>query len=415
MPHVQIPEKMLARAGWMTRFILPLPDYCQDLIHRRTLEKWLEQHPVIADGIVWETPTGPRVYADWPDEKKDQLRKAFPFGYPFQLEDPPPNMRDLADNEEPYTVLSEAHAWQLYLNHLTQSLAIEFWNALAWSLEDYSSENLAILLDSRSFFEWSQLGGGYLLKNSVAGRALPAPPDLVYAFLTGNDLIAGDRLQTIGRLLNWCRDHLVHFSGGTTAQNMEYQWQYRGFPPVSRILGGTVNTNPTPGYTDNQLKHRTAGCHGTNGFLRAVLRVVNIPVLYLRPPNSGHATPGFPSEGMFLSHGDDPYSRLTKATPPYPAVDLLIDQAQYDAWFPAGAADPNRNIGRQVYELALVHLPDYLLHLYCSDIAAGRSHAQSDVYRVFEHLYTVAELEAMNLWDRLDQKVASFGGCQYIP
>jgi hypothetical protein len=415
MPVIQIPERMLARAGGISRFILPLPDFCQDIIYRRTLESWLEQHPVVSGSIVWETPTGPLVYADWPEEKKDQLRKAFPFGYPFQLEDPPPNMRNLADDEEPYTVLSEDHAWQLYLNHLTQSLASEFWHAFAWSLEDYPAENLAVMLDSRSFFEWSRPGGGYLLNMSVSGRALPAPPDLVYSFLSGNNLIAEDRLHTIGHVLNWCRHNLHHLSDGATARNMEYQWQYRGFPPVSRILTGTVNTNPAPGYTDSQLKHRTAGCHGTNGFLRAVLRIVNIPVLYLRPPGSGHATPSFPGEGMFLSHGDDPYSSLTKATPPYPAVDLLIDRTQFDAWFPPGASDPDKNIGRRAYELALIHLPDYLLHLRCSDIAAGRSHAQSDVYRVFQHLYSLAELEAMNLWGRLDEKVASFGGCSYIP
>ena len=415
MPRIHLPRNMTARSKWAPRFILPLPDYCQDIIYHRLLDKWLAQHPVIADAIIWETATGPLAYSDWPIERRNQIRKAFPFGYPFQLEDPPPNMTNLADDDYPSTVLSEEHAWALYLNHIAQSLANEFWNALGWSLEDLSAENLTIMLDSRSFFDWSTDEGGYLLDSGVVGRALPAPPDEVYEFLSTNDLIAEDRLQTVGRLLNWCRHNLRHFTGGNSAQNMEYQWQYRGFPPVSRILEGTPNTNPSPGYTDNQFKHRTVGCHGTNGFLRAVLRVVNIPVVYQRPPNSGHATPGFPSEGMYLSHGDDPYNRLTKSTPPYPAVDLLIDQAQYDTWFPLASSDPNKNIGRQVKELALIHLPDYLLHLHCADIAAARPHDQSDVYKTFDRWYTVAELEAMNLWNRLDQKVASFGGCEDIP
>ncbi len=415
MPRVQLPREMLARAQWASRFILPLPDYCQDLIYHRILDKWLAQHPTVSEAIIWETADGPQPYSTWPVEKRDQLRKAFPFGYPFQLVDPPPNMRNLGDYDYPGTFLSEEHAWALYLNHVAQSLANEFWNAFGWSLEDLSAENLSIMLDSRSFFSWSPTTDNYVLFGHIGGRALPAPPDQVYAFLSTNNLIAEDRIQTIGRLLNWCRHNLTHFSGGVETLNMEYQWQYRGYPPVSRILEGTPNTNPTPGYTDDELKHRTAGCHGTNGFLRAVLRVVNIPVLYQRPPNSGHATPVFPSEGKYLSHGDDPYSSLTKATPEYPAVDLLIDQAQYDAWFPDGVADPNVNVGRQVYELALIHLPDYLLHLHCADIAAGQSHDQSYVYGVFDHLYTVTELEAMNLWGRLDQKVDSFGGCDHIP
>jgi hypothetical protein len=411
MPRIQLPERPAARARWDPRFVLPLPDFCKFPI----LDKWLAQRPAIAKAIVWETATGPIAYPDWPIDKRDQLRNAFPQAYPFQLEDPPPNTRNLADQDYPSTVLSEEHAWALYLNHVAHSLAHDFLNAFGWSLDDLPAEHLAVLLDSRSFFDWSSADGGYLLNLTVGGRVLPGPPDEAYALMTANDLIAEDRLQTIGRVLNWCRDNLRHFTGGATAQNMEYQWQYRGFPPLSRILEGTPNTDPRPGYTDVVLRHRTAGCHGTNGFLRGLLRAVNIPVLYLRPPNSGHATPGFPTEGMYLSHGDDPYNAMAKATPPYPAAALLIDQPQYDAWFPPGASDPDKNIGRQVLELALVHLPDYLLHRHCADIAASRSHDQSDVFASFQRFYSVAELEAMDVWDRLDQKVAGFGGCDDIP
>ena len=125
MPRIHLPRNMTARAKWMPRFILPLPDFCQDIIYHRILDKWLAQHPVIADAMIWETPTWPLAYSDWPPEKRDQLRKAFPFSYPFELEDPPPNMKSLADDDRPTTVLSEDHAWPLYLNHIVQSLVLE--------------------------------------------------------------------------------------------------------------------------------------------------------------------------------------------------------------------------------------------------------------------------------------------------
>ena len=53
--------------------------------------------------------------------------------------------------------------------------------------------------------------------------------------------------------------------------------------------------------------------HG--GFLRAVLRTANIPVAQTRV--AGHALVHLVREGLFLSHGDDPYGGLSEATPPF--------------------------------------------------------------------------------------------------
>lgn len=420
MPASRLPRRTTQNVKWFPRFILPLPDFCVDILYHRLLDNWLAEHPAIAENLVWESPSGLLPYSDWPTARKDQLRRAFPFAYPFQLEDPPPNMMMLADGDLPITVLSEDHAWQLYLNHVAQSLANDFWSAFNWSLSNYDATGLQILLHSRSFFIWDAQKGGYQVgwqryPPLGGGDVLPAPPDVTFKFLSDNNLILFNRRATIDDLLHWCRNNLVHFRGALEAKNMEYQWQYRGLPPISRVLAGTLNTDPAG--PDNVLRHRTAGCHGTNGFLTAVLRVVNIPVQYTSPSNTGHATPAFISERMYLSHGDDPYSAHCRATPPFPAGELLIDQDKYDAWFsPNLSADVRTsNIGRQARELDLKYISDYLVHKHCDDLAAGRSHDQSDVYRTFERWYTVAELEAMYLWQRLDGKVASFGGCDFIP
>lgn len=48
----------------------------------------------------------------------------------------------------------------------------------------------------------------------------------------------------------------------------------RGEAPMLRTIEGTIDqANPEYG-----VRHWTAGCHGSAGFLRAILRTVNIPV-----------------------------------------------------------------------------------------------------------------------------------------
>ena len=180
---------------------------------------------------------------------------------------------------------------------------------------------------------------------------------------------------------------------------------------MTRVLDGTVQTsNPSFG-----AMHRTAGCWGTTGLLRALLRVINIPCKLVT--NAGHAQPYFMADSRYLSHGDDPYNALTKATPPTPASEILTDQAKFDAWFGAAVSNSDKlnNIGRRTRELAITYLPNYLLHAYCSDIANGRTHGNGQVFDTLSRNYTVAELEAQSLWTRMDAKIAGFGGCVYVP
>ena len=228
---------------------------------------------------------------------------------------------------------------------------------------------------------------------------VPAPPARSYAFLGTGELIGGTRLDTLSRMVNWCR------------ANLQDQWQYRGFPPMTRVLDGTVQTSQR-GYG---VMHRTAGCWGTVGLLRALMRAINIPVKLVT--NAGHAQPWFMADSRYLSHGDDPYNALTKATPPIPAAEILIDQAKFDAWFGAGvrAADKANNIGRRPRGLAIVYLPNYLLHAYCGDIANGKGHVNGQVFDTLSLNYTVAQLEAQTLWTRMDAKIAGFGGCDHVP
>jgi hypothetical protein len=108
---------------------------------------------------------------------------------------------------------------------------------------------------------------------------------------------------------------------------------------------------------------------------------------------------------------------MTRATPPYAAEELLINENKFDAWFGDNVSEQTRsnNVGRRVRELAITYLPDRLLSHHCDDMGSGATHAESRVYEYFQDNYGVAELEAMDLWSRLDAKIASFGDCEHIP
>jgi hypothetical protein len=144
---------------------------------------------------------------------------------------------------------------------------------------------------------------------------------------------------------------------------------------------------------------------------------VNIPVKMMMPGT--HAIPWFMTESRYLSHGDDPYSTGLAATPPIPTSAILIDQATFDRWF-GPAVDQTaqeNNVARQIRELAVIHLPNFLLNAHCEDIRARNTRAESKVFDSLQGglnipYFTVAELEAMNLWTRLDAKIAAFGGCR---
>jgi len=386
------------------------------------LEHWLGEHHTIRDSILWETPIVlplsppflfPQFYKIWPQSRKDDLQAAFAAAWNFssiQLTDPPPNLLHPGDHEPPTTALSPHDALWLYLASVGQSLAVEIGNRVSWSVSGYSSANLGILFDSRQFYTWSAAANGYQIEDLQGGYVVPASPHTMYTFLRDNDLIGAHRYGTIVRMVKWCHNNLIHNFGPHTTKTYHDVWQYRGEAPVLRTIKGTTD-QATKEYG---IQHWTAGCHGTAGFLRAILRTVNIPVVH--DHQCGHALSYFSADHLHLSHGDDPYNGYTFADPAFPMAELLIDQTQYDSWFGSGVSEDTRcnNIGRRAQELAIVYLSLAMLHDYCNDQAAGKSHAHGVVAGNL-HSFTVAELEAFDLWTRMDLKIASYGGCGQVP
>jgi hypothetical protein len=430
--------RMRARAIFL-RFIWSImrrPNVCR--LTFSAFDEWITSRPQIAEAIVWEDALGPLKYAQWYDLQKLDLYDKYLrrcFKTELALVDPPPNLLAdiLSDNDFTVTLLDPKYAWPLYLSYVANSIWLEETRereiqegvgpaSISWQLTDYSSEELTLLLSSRCFYRWvdncrithdgltydTGLSGYIIESQRTAGRSLPAPPDYVLSFLNQNDMIASSRSSTVASLLEWFRKNARHYPGRALAGNMESLWDYRGDPPVSRVIE----------FTDNLNHIYYAGCHGAAGFLSQVLKAVNIPGKYVRPSDMGDAQLGiFTTQWMYLDHADNLCTAYAKCTPNYPAEELLIDQGQWDAWLGAGVplADRKKNVGRRVLELAIVYLPNQLLQLHCSERDAGLPHEETAVYGMFSHLYSVQNLENENLWARMDDKIESFGGCNNIP
>jgi hypothetical protein len=344
---------------------------------------WLYRHPKVAWQIRWQftfessaydiPESAKRPWIDWTAAEKNELQAAFDAAWTWfesqsgiytpageTLVHPPPNQKDTSnDNGSPWTSVTGTYARDLYIQWIALQLAVEIGNRVPWSVTTYNAEKLQVLFDSAAIM--SRLADGsynvatgspghpnYVKRKDNLGASLIAPPRYTYSFLVNSGIIGATRLATIGKLLDWVSANCVHYFGASTYQNMEDHWQYRGCPPIGRTIEGTTNPNIGSG----SFNHWTAGCHGTTGLLRNVLRAVNIPAAITTV--CGHSQAVFLTEGRYLDHGDNPYNSTFTGTG-LPAVDLLIDQATYESWF--GTSTDNRSegcdkIGHQVDVLA---------------------------------------------------------------
>jgi hypothetical protein len=369
-----VPEWVRCRLLRVIRAIRGLPP---------PLDCWLSDHPTVADSIKWQVTfdtsvydipaTAKRAWPTWSDAEKHELAAAFEDAWkwlygqqtPFAtlnetLAYPPVNQNNTTTSTDgPWTAVTESYARELYLRWIGLSLAVEIGGHVPWSVTGYTAEQLQVLFDSASFLSrrpdntylvcaGSPGHPNYVNRKDNLGGSLIAPPRFTLAYLRNATLVGATRAATIAQLLDWCRDNLVHFYGAADYGTMDQHWQYRGLPPITRVVGGTISTYPGAMTT---TEHWMAGCHGTTGLLRNVLRAVNIPVQILRV--CGHGQVRFLTEGTYLDHADNPYNLGFKASG-LPASDLLIDETTYASWFGTSQVNHDTNcgeVGRRAREL----------------------------------------------------------------
>ncbi len=383
------------------------------------LDCWLEHHPRIADAIswTWQSRTGAKVakhWKDWSSARRTALRQAYVDAkawyangmadFPGTLvEDPPANKNEPWIEHTGFTVLANgSQAWPIYLGHVALSLATEINGWVPWSIRGLDDAALADLLGANEMF-FQTYDMSYVVYRGMAVKGgTPSNATTVREFLKDHRLVGKSALSTVACMLDWSRWNLRHVIGSTGWENLQNYYQYKGASPIIRILEGTVAEGP--GIPSVGHAHWTAGCGGTKGLLAWVLRTVNIPVHQMNV--NGHALPYFPSIERYLSHGDDPYDALMK-TSEIAAKRLLIGQRQFDRWFTlASDEEAAENVGRRPRQLSIPTPPPYVVSKYCQDVIDGKSHADGQVFDIYDSDYTLAALEATGLWDRLAERAA---------
>ena len=350
-----------------------------------SLADWLTKNRNVADAITWQhqpahatdayvPPTSAHKlpWRMWPDARRAELEDAYREMYvwlecratqmpmdPAGLTDQPVNLHPSVptDSDSVLMWVSDDYMWRLYVAHVAFSLAAERVGLFPWRIAGYDAMALRYLFDSTTM-AWRLASGAYWLGTYLMPvhradnrpHTAFAPPTWTYPWLKQAGLIGGTTQQTINKVLQWMRQNLSHFYGTANFGTFDAVWQYRGFPPLSKIVNGTVDAN-NPG---EGRRRWTAGCHGSVGFLCAVLRAANIPVQPVWV--CGHGLAHFITDNLYLDHGDDPYNQVVKNSAT-PIDSLLIEEATYQAWFTNDLAvnlpDPSPgcpNVGRRAAE-----------------------------------------------------------------
>lgn len=391
-------------------------------------DEWLSKESKIPNAIIWRSNNSkksvngfPYQYNKWSKAKKQELSNEFwkmLLDISQGINEAPECTVNLSDDGQVFsTDLKGSDAWKYYIKYIAHSFRVEVDRLVHWSIFRYDQKQLEFFLDSRSIFEYIESRDVYsILRWDESlfshGSVTPGDPVRIYDFLDDEKLIGITRWGTIGRFLGWCRNNLNHYDGGNTPENYQKHWQYKGYAPVERIISGT--THPDLGF-----QHYTPGCWGTTGFIRTVLRTINIPVLL--EERCGHAMPHFvynKTHEFYLSHGDDPYNSLYKhSTPQFIPLELIINRYKFDEWFNKNLPEQTicSNVGRHSLELAVEYIPNEILKIYCYDRSHGKSHEEGRIYNdIFRDHIPLYELEALGFWDRLESKIESLGGCEYI-
>jgi hypothetical protein len=427
------------------------------------LRCWLDLHPHVRKQIVWheyvspvprtEGPGKPRGIVDklmpydtWTEDMKIWLDVSVYWAYTYLdggletfsgqfLPAVPPNLLDFEDCEGATTIVTHDDAWKLYLGTIAHSLAVELGRFVPWSVVGYSDPDLRLLFHSDELIKAGHVGFGSIELYGYRPRfTIPAPPTTTFEFLVNRDLIRPTAFTTVGQLLEFGRyaQHFFHEFGvpgvcGAVgfpwyALSREIVQGYRGTVPVARLLEGTNPVTP-PGPPDVHAGW-VNGCSGGANLFQHVLRMVNIPVEGGADAELGqaqHHAPFFFTLGYTMSHFDDIFNWWNASIPPFPGWWLLLPMETYEHWFLGAGKLGNSgwaNVSRQaLIEVPLKALSNELVQRFCLDKASGASHGDGTLAAYFRVegtdlvYYDVAQLEALDLWSKLEAKAAVLGFC----
>lgn len=365
--------------------------------------------PDIRNALIFEDSSGIRPYDKWEFSMQAQLWEMLhsrETGAALPLWGPPSLASDL--------FMDACDARKIYLAHVVQSLWVEANGLVQWSLSEANSEHLEHLFDSRKLLPYSPEGYcfGYLttfIIPSWVPIVTQWDPVYSYDFLVDHKFVADDEWGTVQLLGDWVRSNLIHaawyefdYHGpfATQADQWEYTYGYRGPPLVERMI------EPLPG------EYRmTPGCLGTDGFVAAVLRTVNIPVrmgesLFTSPDmfpiEVHHSRPEFFSVGKGLAHGDDFYTgSIRVGYNNVPIGEIFLDMEKLKALIDDPEPLPgmtvvqtaSHNHGKHLIQLAVKYKTNFLLYLRSKDIASNADASSSLLIAALQPFYSEAEIK----------------------
>jgi hypothetical protein len=394
---------------------------------------WLGQNPNVAEEMWYRPAPGEFGWVQWPIDVKKELVADFKQMVEWYLDGMQPSKAPhLFPDVIPVSAMDDPTCHHgmtvqmgrtVYLAVVANSLAAELTEQYPWSIATYKQPETALLLDQGSMMKYEpasecpNASPGYYTPSTIS-FSTPANPPFTALFFKSNHLIAANAAETIALFFQW-EKQLKHAGvvGGHPELDKNLYLYYWGAntPPIpdAEIINGTTYTGPIA----LGFGHYTSGCLGTQVFMVSVLRAVNIPV-QPKWPSCGHATPTFPTAGVAMTHGDDPYDRAgwVTAYPGFPApkpMEYLVTTSEYNALFPSGqsVADCNMHIGRRPADIAIKYGSDLLMQAYCQDQASGATQANGQVFAMMKTWYDLPTLQSKGLWTTLANKTAALNYC----
>lgn len=295
-------------------------------------QRFQRLHPEIFRQMIWadeeRSSGGSIIYSREKMQKLAHYIALLEAGQDFPLNSPPagfdvPWGERLDSTRKFYT---EDEALSMWLPHLAVSLYTEVNELVPWSITSYTNEQKAFLLDARRFINYWSLPSGpaytfFLTWENGGGLAGITDWNAFYSFefLRSNDMIRATQAESIYAFTQWIRENVYH-EAASRAYELHLSYGYNGSYPVDKIL------SPPSGQ-----KSWTQGCSGTSSLYSAVLKTINIPVS-INMTLGGHRGPLFPTAGLALMHGDDPYGLSNRrGLQEVPVNEIFVSIAGFNA------------------------------------------------------------------------------------
>lgn len=320
-------------------------------------QRFQEENPKVFGQMIWanaRNSTGKSIIYSNPNmERLAYYIALLEAGQPFPYTAPPAGFNRRLGGEDK-KLFTEEEALNMWLPKIAVSLYVEVNKIVPWSIKSYSENELAILFDGRRFLTYNYAGiEGYttnlhylnpngqdgitdwnpfytlefLKSNKIletskslsTASSKPAIRSSGTALLPSTDPKKEAQKKAIYALTQWMRTNLIHESSTSGPEHMAL-YGYDGPFPLDKVL------NPPEG-----AESLTQGCTGTSSMYGAMLSLINIPAQKSRSMDR-HIAPLFPTVGLALIHGDDPYMLYyRRGLREVPTKDLFVTTEEFNA------------------------------------------------------------------------------------